>query len=150
MEFRMVSSRPRWIPILAVLGAMVLQACGAPPDDRGLVRLWTDDFEVRLKPNDVPPRALERITYTITVHDKNTREPIVNGEGQLFATNSDRHTVYNGLEYGPEAGTYRATITFITAGDWAMGFRFRRDSTKALQRTEDWRQQVRNEAPPGQ
>jgi len=146
----MIRMRTLWSFIfIAALGAAV-QSCGPPPDDRGLVRLWTDDFEVRLKPDVVPPRALERITYTITVHDKETKEPVVGGEGQLFATNESRKTVYNGLTYGPEAGTYRTTIMFVTAGEWAMGFRFRRDSTLALQRTGDWRQMVRNELPPGQ
>lgn len=142
--------RTLWSFVLTAALAAAVQSCGPPPDDRGLVRLWTDNYEIRLKPDVIPPRALERITYTITVHDKESREPIVNGEGQIFATNADRKTVYNGLTYGPEPGTYRTTITFITAGEWAMGFRFRRDSTQALQRTEDWRQQVRNEAPPGQ
>lgn len=137
--------------VLVAAIAVTAASCGAPPtDERGLVRLWTDDFEIRIKPDIVPPRALERISYTITIHDKETREPIVNGEGQIFATNSDRKTVYNGLTYGPEPGTYRTSIMFVTAGEWAMGFRFRRDSTVALQRTEDWRQQVRNEEAPGQ
>jgi hypothetical protein len=139
-------------PIAAVFAALALvaavQACGPKPEDIGLIRLWTDSYEIRLKPDIVPPRALEQITYTITVHDKATKEPIVNGEGQLFATNADRKTVWNGLTYGPEPGTYRAKIMFITAGEWAMGFRFRRDSTQTLQRTEDWRQQVRNEVVP--
>lgn len=137
--------------LFVVALAVTAASCGAPPtDERGVVRLWTDDFEIRIKPDIVPPRALERISYTITIHDKETREPIVNGEGQIFATNSDRKTVYNGLIYGPEPGTYRTSIMFVTAGEWAMGFRFRRDSTVALQRTEDWRQQVRNEEAPGQ
>lgn len=132
---------------VAVL-AVTASACAPNSENLGLVRLWTDDFEIRLKPDVVPPRALEPITYTITVYDKETREPIVNGEGQIFATNADRKSIYNGLEYGPEPGTYRTRIMFITAGEWAMGFRFRRDSTEALQRTEDWRQQVRNEIVP--
>lgn len=135
-----------FLVVAALAGAV--QACGPNPDDIGVVRLWTDSYEIRLKPDVIPPRALEQITYTITIYDKETREPIANGEGQLFATNADRKTVYNGLEYGPEPGTYRAKIMFITAGEWAMGFRFRRDSTQALQRTEDWRQQVRNEVVP--
>jgi hypothetical protein len=97
----------------------------------------------------VPPRALERITYTVVVKDRETNEPIVNGEGRLFATNADRATSWDGFKYGPEAGTYRATITFVTAGEWALGIEFRRDSTKVLQRTLDWRQQVRNELAPG-
>ncbi len=144
----MARARPVWSLLLAVALVAAVQACAPPADDVGVVRAWTDDFEIRLKADVVPPRALEQITYTITVVDKKTREPIVNGEGQLFATNADRKTVYNGLTYGPEPGTYRAKIMFITAGQWAMGFRFRRDSTQALQRTEDWWQQVRNETVP--
>jgi hypothetical protein len=138
-----------WSLLLVAALAVTAASCGGPPpDERGLVRLWTDDFEIRVKPDIVPPRALERISYVITIHDKETREPIVNGEGRIFATNSDRKTVYNGLAYGPEPGTYRTSIMFVTAGEWAMGFQFRRDSTLALQRTEDWRQQVRNEVAP--
>lgn len=144
----MARLRTLWSLVAVAALAVAVQACGPSPEDVGLIRLWTDNYEIRLKPDVVPPRALEQITYTITVHDKETKEPIVNGEGQLFATNADRKTVWNGLTYGPEPGTYRAKIMFITAGEWAMGFRFRSDSTQALQRTEDWRQQVRNEVVP--
>lgn len=145
----MTRARKLWSLLLVAAVAITAASCGGPPpDERGLIRLWTDDFEIRLKPDIVPPRALERISYVITVHDKETREPIVNGEGQVFATNSDRKSVYNGLTYGPEPGTYRTSLMFVTAGEWALGFRFRRDSTLALQRTEDWRQQVRNEVAP--
>ena len=144
----MARLRFRWSLLAVAVIAAAVQACGPSPEDVGLVRLWTDSYEIRLKPDVIPPRALEQITYTITVYDKETREPIANGEGQLFATNADRKTVWNGLTYGPEPGTYRAKIMFITAGEWAMGFRFRKDSTQALQRTDDWRQQVRNEVVP--
>jgi hypothetical protein len=46
-------------------------------------------------------------------------------------------------------GTYRTTLTFVTSGEWAMGIQFRRDSTKVLQRTLDWRQTVLSERPDG-
>lgn len=144
----MARIRAVWSLVSAAALLAAVQACGPRPEDVGLVRLWTDSYEIRLKPDVIPPRALEQITYTITVYDKETREPIADGEGQLFATNADRKTVWNGLTYGPEPGTYRAKIMFITAGEWAMGFRFRKDSTQALQRTDDWRQQVRNEVVP--
>ncbi len=135
------------LPLLGILGASLL-SCGPSPDF-GVIRLWTDDFEIRLTSDVTPPRSLERITYTMVVRDKKTREPIANGEGRIFATNADRKTVWNGLTYGPEVGTYRTTITFVTAGEWAMGVQFRRDSTQVLQRSSDWRQTVLNEAPPG-
>jgi hypothetical protein len=133
---------------VAFLAAAAL-SCG-PADDPSVMRFATDDFEFKVWPDVSPPRAIERITYTIVVKDKATQEPIVDGEGRIFATNADRKTVWNGFKYGPEAGTYRATLTFVTAGDWMMGIQFRRDSTQVLQRTHDWRQHVRNEAPPGQ
>ena len=40
-----------------------------------------------------------------------------------------------GFEKGAEPGTYRTTMFFATAGTWAMGVQFRRDSTQKLQRT---------------
>lgn len=132
---------------LALLSAAVL-SCGSS-EAPGAVRLATDEFEFRVVPDLVPPRALERITYTIVIKDKATKEPIVNGEGRIFATNSDRKSTWNGFVYGPEVGTYRATLTFVTAGEWALGIEFRRDSTRGLQRTLDWRQTVRNEIAPG-
>ncbi len=86
----MTRVRKLWSLLFVAALAVTAASCGGPPpDDRGLVRLWTDDFEIRLKPDIVPPRALERISYVISVHDKETREPIVNGEGRIFATNSE-------------------------------------------------------------
>ncbi len=128
--------------------AVALVSCGPPPD-AGVIRLWTDDFEIRLKADVSPPRSLERITYTAMILDKATREPIANGEGRIFATNADGKNTWNGFTYGPEVGTYHTTLTFVTAGEWAMGVQFRRDSTKVLQRTGDWRQTVLNERPAG-
>jgi len=139
----------RLVAALPLVLAAALLSCGPPPD-RGVMRLWTEDFEIRVTSDVMPPRSLERITYTVVVRDRNTREPIANGEGRIFATNADRKTVWNGFTYGPEVGTYRARMTFVTAGEWAMGIQFRLDSTKVLQRTPDWRQTVLNEAPPGQ
>jgi hypothetical protein len=145
-----MTTKPVWtrLAAIAVLAA-ALVSCG-PPKDVGVMRHWTDSFEISMTADVMPPRSLERITYTLVVIDKETREPIANGEGRIFATNADRKTVHNGLTYGPEVGTYRTTLMFITAGEWAMGIQFRRDSTQVLERTLDWRQNVMNEAPPGE
>ena len=142
----MRTNRRHLIAILALCGATL--SCGPGPD-AGVIRLWTDDFEIRVSADLIPPRALERINYTIVVRDNATQEPIAGGEGRIFATNSDHKTSWNGFTYGPEVGTYHATLTFVTAGEWALGIQFRRDSTKVLQRTLDWRQTVRNEVAPG-
>ncbi|MFI5311120.1 MAG: hypothetical protein ACHQQ3_07815 [Gemmatimonadales bacterium] len=118
-------------------------ACGPPSRANLEQRLWTTEFEIHVISDMLPPRALEPINYTIVIRDRKTREPIVNGQGRIFATNSDRKTVWDGFAYGPEVGTYHAKLMFVTAGDWMMNVQFRRDSTLALQRPpEDWHQEV--------
>ncbi|MDA1080456.1 MAG: hypothetical protein O2973_02080 [Gemmatimonadetes bacterium] len=132
-----------------VLGA-VLGACAPAPERDKSERLWTDDYEIRVLSDPLPPRAQDPTLYTIYVRDKKTREPIVGGEGRIFATNSDKHSVWQGFAYGPEVGTYHSRLKFITAGEWAMGVQFRRDSTTALQQSLDWRQRVEAATPLGQ
>lgn len=128
-----------------------LMACSSSVSERSHTdqRLWTDDFEIRVASDPLPPRAQDPTLYTIYIRDKKTREPIVNGEGRIFATNADRHNVWQGFTYGPEVGTYHSRLKFITAGEWAMGIQFRRDSTKPLQQTLDWRQMIRPATPLG-
>lgn len=132
-----------------VAGALVLAACG-PSAPRPQQRMFTDDLSIQIFIDPSPPRALEQIEFRVVVRDKKTGEPIDGGQGRIFATNEDRKNVYNGLEPGRELGTYRAKLLFVTAGTWAIGFQFRRDSTSALQRTNDWMQEVYPESPPGQ
>ena len=129
---------------VSLFGALALLAACGPPSRANLEqRFWTTEFEIRISSDVVPPRAIEPIRYTIVVRDRKTREPIPNGQGRIFATNSDRKTIWDGLGYGPEVGTYHARLMFLTAGDWMMNVQFRRDSTKALQRPpDDWRQEV--------
>ena len=133
----------------AVVGASLVGCGPATPRDPS-ERLWTDDFEIRVLSDPLPPRAQEPTMYTIYVRDKKTREPIVGGEGRIFATNSDRHSIWQAFTYGPEVGTYHSRLKFITAGEWALGVQFRRDSTQALQQSLDWRQLIRPATPLGQ
>ncbi len=143
----------RKTPLLARAAACVLLfgtvSCG-PGQGAADMRAWTPEFEFRIASDVVPPRALEQIHYTITVRDNKTHEPIANGQGRIFATNADGHSIYDGFAYGPEVGVYHATLMFVTAGDWAMNVQFRRDSTKALQKPDnDWRQTVNVAEEPG-
>jgi hypothetical protein len=127
----------------------LLPACGPGPGATDM-RAWTPEFEFRVAGDVVPPRALEQIHYAITVRDRLTHEPIANGEGRIFATNAQGHSIYDGFAYGPEVGVYHATLMFVTSGDWAMNVQFRRDSTKALQKPDnDWRQTVFVASEPG-
>ncbi|MBV9879875.1 MAG: hypothetical protein JO180_05225 [Gemmatirosa sp.] len=126
------------------LGTAVLAACG--PAQRTDIRLWSDHFEFRVNADPSPPHAREPIIYTVTVLDKETRQLIEKGEGQIYANSIDRASTYDAMEPAPEAGTYRARLNYITAGDWAVGMRFRPDSTKPLEKVE-WVQTVRGARP---
>jgi hypothetical protein len=129
------------------LGA-ALAGCQAQQQQFKL-REQSDTYAFEISSDPMPPRARERTTYKVVVRDKETRQPIDNGEGQLFATSRDGANTYDGLEPGREVGTYYANLTFVTAGDWAMGIRFRRDSTHKLERAPDWMQTVLGAREPG-
>jgi len=127
---------------LVVLAAAAA-ACSPPDRPNTDIRLWTQDFEIRAWSDVTPPVSLEPIHYTVVVRDKKTKEPIADGQGRIYVTNADGITKWDGFKYGPEVGTYHATLMFPAAGEWALGIQFRRDSTLLLQKTvEDWRQTV--------
>ena len=125
---------------LAPLAAS-LTACGASQNNTD-VRMWTDSLAFRISTDPLPPRARERVLYKVVVRHKESGAPIERGEGRIFAMNRDSTRVWDALEPGPELGTYYATLNFITAGEWAIGMQFRKDSTHAIERM-DWMQDVR-------
>jgi len=128
----------RWHFVLLV--AFLAVACKPAPRDLSM-KLFTEDMELRVLPDPVPPRAREPVRYKVVVLDRETGEPIETGLGQIFATSASNIDVYDPLVKGPELGTYYATMHFITAGQWAVAIRFQRDSTKKLERM-DWMQEV--------
>jgi hypothetical protein len=133
----------RWILRVAPLTLAALTvgaACGGEPKPRGLRQL-TDSYLFTITPDQSPPHAREDIMYKILIRDRESREPIQAGEGQIFANNRDGASTWDGLSKGPEIGTYYGKLNFVTAGDWAIAIRFRRDSTAKLERT-DWMQDV--------
>ena len=132
-------SRFRRLASLVPLAAAL--ACG-PSQPNTDTRMWTDDMAFRISVDPLPPRARERIVYKVVVSDKKSGQPIEHGEGRVFAMSRDSTRVWDSLEPGPELGTYYATLSFVTAGEWAIGLQFRRDSTKPLERM-DWMQDVR-------
>ena len=126
-------------------GAMACGTTGPQP----AVRLWTDDFSIAISFDPSPPRALEPIEFKVVVRDRKTNQPIEGGQGRVFATNEDRKSTDNGLTPGKELGTYYTKMMFVNAGTWAVGIQFRRDTTQALQRANDWMQEILPETPPG-
>jgi hypothetical protein len=129
----------RFLPlVLAML--TIGAACGGEPRRRGLRQL-TDSYLFTITPDQSPPHAREDVLYKVLVRDRDSRQPIEAGEGQIFANNRDGASTWDGLAKGPEIGTYYGKLNFVTSGEWAIAIRFRRDSTAKLERT-DWMQDV--------
>ena len=124
------------VPLVALLAV----ACG-PTQRNTDLRQWTDNFTFRISTDPMPPRARERVRFKVVVQDRESRQPIEKGEGRVFATSRDGKNIDNGLEAGPEPGTYYTTLNFLTAGDWAVAIQFRRDSRQKLERA-DWMQTI--------
>jgi hypothetical protein len=133
--------RLRALFALAVLWGTA--ACGPTPGNTDM-RLWTDEFQIRVSTQPSPPTAREAVIYKVVVRDKKTGEPIENGEGRVFANSRDGASAWDSLEPTAESGAYTAKLRFITAGDWAVAIQFRRDSTSRLERA-DWMQTIHNE-----
>ena len=137
----MPNNGTRRVARVVLFAAAWLAACSfeTPKPD---LRLFTDDLAIRVSFEPMPPRSLTDIKFRVTVRDRKTGQPIEGGQGRIFATNEDRHSIDNGLAPGAEPGAYYTTLRFVNAGPWAMGIQFRRDSLKVLQRTNDWMQDV--------
>jgi hypothetical protein len=129
---------------MAAAFAVCAASCG---DDRpDPLRQMSNSYSYTILPDDSPPHARQDIHYVIQIFDRKTRQPIDNGEGQLFASNNMGAKTWDGLTYGPEVGTYHAKLNFVVTGTWAVAIRFRRDSIRPLERI-DWMQEVHDEKP---
>ncbi|MES3032718.1 MAG: hypothetical protein V4813_01830 [Gemmatimonadota bacterium] len=130
------------LPVL--VAAIVIAGCTTRDPEAALdTRMWTDDLAFRIRLDPRPPFAREDVIVKVVVSDKESGAPIENGEGRVYAMSRDSVKIFDGLERGPEPGTYYAKLSFLTAGEWAIGLQFRRDSTQKLE-TMDWLQSVRN------
>lgn len=134
------------------VGIATLVSCDSGPRKPPPLHQFTNSYDFTIQPEVAPPFAREDARYSIRILDRKTRQPIENGEGQLFAgipvdmqiPNGAQSKTWDALEYGPEPGTYKAKLNFVVAGTWAVAIRFRRDTLHPLERT-DWMQDVSNE-----
>jgi hypothetical protein len=126
-------------PLMLALAVPI--ACGPAGPKRYEMPVDTDSYSIRVSWTPTHAYAREVTMYRFVIRDKKTKEPIENGEGQVFATNRDGINTYDSFTPAPESGTYTARLKFITSGDWALALRFRRDSSSRLERN-DWRQSV--------
>lgn len=119
-------------------------SCGPSEAKQREMYYYTKDYSFTIMPSEAPPHAREEITYKVFIRDRDSREPIQNGEGQIYSSNREGAKTWDGFSYGPEVGTYYGKLNYVTAGLWAVAIRFRRDSLHPLEKVE-WMQDVLNE-----
>ena len=137
--------RARAVLLVGTLGLLVAGAdCGAPR--RPEIRQGSKTYMFNITSDPIPPHAREDVIYTITVRDRESNQPIDNGEGRIFANTLEGARTYDGFTKAPAVGTYTAKLRFVAAGQWAIGIQFHSDSTKPLEKTE-WMQDVLQERP---
>ena len=137
--------RARGAILAGTLGLLVLGAdCGSPR--RPEIRQGSKTYLFNITSDPIPPFAREDIIYTITVRDRESGQPIDNGEGRIFANTLEGARTWDGFTKAPAVGTYTAKLRFVAAGQWAIGIQFHSDPTKPLEKTE-WMQDVLQERP---
>jgi hypothetical protein len=122
----------------------VTASCGRSEAKQREMHYITKTYSFTIVPSEAPPHAREEITYKVFIRDRDTREPIQSGEGQIYSNNREGARTWDGFSYGPEVGTYYGKLNYVTSGLWAVGLRFRRDSLHPLEKIE-WMQDVLNE-----
>ena len=140
-----MSRRARAVLLVGTLGLLVAGAdCGAPR--RPEIRQGSKTYMFNITSDPIPPHAREDVIYTITVRDRESNQPIDNGEGRIFANTLEGARTWDGFTKAPAVGTYTAKLRFVASGQWAIGIQFHSDSTKPLEKTE-WMQDVLQERP---
>jgi hypothetical protein len=134
------------IGIVVAAAMFVSASCGRGEAGQRELFYFSKNYTFTITPTEAPPHAREPITYKVVIRDRDTREPIQNGEGQIYSNNREGARTWDGFTYGPEIGTYYGKLNFVTAGLWAVAIRFRRDSLHQLEKVE-WYQDVLNERP---
>jgi len=133
------------VVLAGTLGLLVLGAdCGSPR--RPEIRQGSKTYLFNITSDPIPPHAREDVIYTVTVRDRESGQPIDDGEGRIFANTLEGARTYDGFTKAPAVGTYTAKLRFVAAGQWAIGIQFHSDSTKPLEKTE-WMQDVLQERP---
>jgi hypothetical protein len=132
--------------MMVLAGATLIAACGPSGEKPYEAHHISTSYSFTITPDQSPPHAREQILYKVFIRDRKTREPIQNGEGQIYSNNKEGARTWDGFTYGPQVGTYYGKLSFVAAGEWAVAIRFRRDSLHPLE-TINWMQDVHNERP---
>jgi hypothetical protein len=139
-----------WRALATMAGVAALSipaaSCSPPGSRPPDLKTFTESFAMQVTWLPFPPYAREPILFRIVIRDKKTRAPIERGEGQIYASSADGINVHDSFIPAAASGTYTARLHFITAGEWAVGIRFRKDSVSKLETpVTDFRLTVHNE-----
>jgi hypothetical protein len=129
--------------VLMLALATVASNCSSSP--RALqIRTFSEHFEFRVTSDPMPPHAREDVIYRVTVIDKENGQPVVGGEGRIFANDSSGVSTWDSFIPAPEVGAYTAKLRYVAAEQWAVGIEFRRDTMPGtkIERATDWQQEV--------
>jgi len=130
--------------VIACAVLCLVAACGPRQPRVHELRLLSQNYRFSIVAQPSPPHAREAILYKVVIHDRDNRQPIETGEGQIYASNAQDAQTWDGFAKGAELGTYYGKLNFVTSGVWAVAVRFRRDSLHPLEKVE-WMQDVYNE-----
>jgi hypothetical protein len=133
--------------LLVPIAAVLIAACGPSTGARASDIRGGEKMAFRISFEPTPAYAREKIQYRVVVQDRESGQPIENGWGQVYATSRDGKNAYDNLAPGTQLGTYFGTLNFLTAGQWAVAVRFRRDSLSPME-TVDWMQEIHAERKP--
>jgi hypothetical protein len=134
--------RTTHVVLIAIL--LTTFACGRGEARPRELRMISQSYSFTIGPSEAPPYAREATLYKVVIRDRESRQPIETGEGQIYASNAERANTWDGFAKGAELGTYYGKLNFVTAGLWAVAIRFRRYSLHPLEKVE-WMQDVLNE-----
>jgi hypothetical protein len=135
-----VTIRARGVILAGTMALLVIGADCGPPR-RPEIRQGSKTYLFNITSDPIPPHAREDVIYTITVRDRESNQPIDNGEGRIFANTLEGARTWDGFTKAPAVGTYTAKLRFVASGQWAIGIQFHSASTKPLEKTE-WMQDV--------
>jgi hypothetical protein len=130
--------------LVTIAMAAAVAACGPRERRAAELRMISASYSFSIVPSHAPPFAREATLYKVVIRDRESRQPIETGEGQIYASNAERANTWDGFAKGAELGTYYGKLNYVTAGLWAVAIRFRRDSLHPLEKVE-WMQDVLNE-----
>ncbi|MFL5489016.1 MAG: hypothetical protein ACJ8AJ_11085, partial [Gemmatimonadaceae bacterium] len=81
-----------------IAGVCALTAsCGRTEAKQREMHYITKTYSLTIVPSEAPPHAREEIVYKVFIRDRDTREPIQNGEGQIYSNNREGARTWDGF-----------------------------------------------------